>query len=292
MKNDSATANYELRYYSPASTVPQQQKQKEARRKHKRKRQASSGQKAENTNTKQMQLKLIFQNVLLLRRSVFAFHQIKSSNQLRKVCAQAQNTFPVPLTSMLDTASRRNMSSASSNTEEQQQLIFGKFKISKSQIFYESPSDLSAAIVNLRPIVPGHVLVIPKRIVPKLSQLTNEEYDDLWRSVRTVQNALENYYNAGGFNIAVQDGKQAGQSVPHVHVHILPRQEGDFERNDDVYDKLEDWAPTRAMSEEKQRNKVELEVPDDDDRKDRTMQMMEEESQDLKNALLGTEANI
>jgi len=186
---------------------------------------------------------------------------------------------------------------SASNTEEQTkteteaELIFGKFKISKSQIFYESPSDLTAAIVNLRPIVPGHVLVIPKRIVPKLSELTNEEYDDLWRSVRIIQNALESHYHAGGFNVAVQDGKMAGQSVPHVHVHILPRQEGDFERNDDVYDKLEDWAPTRAMCEEKQRNKVELEVPDDDDRKDRTTQMMEEESS-LYKALMGTEANI
>lgn len=189
----------------------------------------------------------------------------------------------------------RNMSASSTNTEQQTNtetdLLFGKFKINKSQIFYESPSHLTAAIVNLRPIVPGHVLVIPKRIVPKLSQLTNEEYDDLWRSVRTIQNALENCYQAGGFNVAVQDGKVAGQSVPHVHVHILPRQGGEFERNDDIYDKLEDWAPTRAMREDKERNKVELEVPDDDDRMDRTMQMMEEES-NLYKALMGTEANI
>mmetsp|Transcript_12194 Transcript_12194/g.22857 ORF Transcript_12194/g.22857 Transcript_12194/m.22857 type:complete len:288 (+) Transcript_12194:1882-2745(+) len=172
-----------------------------------------------------------------------------------------------------------------------QALIFGKFKISPSQIFYKSPSDLTAAIVNLRPIVPGHVLVIPKRIVAKLSDLTNDEYDDLWRSVRIVQSVLEKHYNAGGFNVSVQDGRVAGQSVPHVHVHILPRQKGDFERNDDVYDKLEEWAPTIELSEDKKKDQVELDVPEDDDRKDRTMEMMENESM-LYRALLGIEANI
>jgi len=159
-----------------------------------------------------------------------------------------------------------------------QDLIFGKFRISSSQVFYVSPSGLSAAIVNLRPIVPGHVLVIPKRVVPKLSQLTNDEHDDLWRSVRTVQNALEDTLHAGGFNVAVQDGKEAGQSVSHVHVHILPRKTNDFERNDDVYDKLEAWAPTDAMVKEKEESKEGLYVPDDEDRKDRTMEQMEEET--------------
>jgi Diadenosine tetraphosphate (Ap4A) hydrolase and other HIT family hydrolases len=174
---------------------------------------------------------------------------------------------------------------------QEDHLIFGKFKISTSQIFYKSPSDLTAAIVNLRPIVPGHVLVIPKRIVEKLSDLTNEEYDDLWRSVRVVQNVLEMHYNAGGFNVSVQDGKVAGQSVPHVHVHILPRKKGDFERNDDVYDKLEEWAPTLELSQDKKKNQVELDVPEDEDRKDRTLEMMKNESL-LYRALLGTEANI
>jgi len=116
--------------------------------------------------------------------------------------------------------------------------------------------------------------------VPKLSQLTNDEYDDLWRSVRIVQHALENHYDAGGFNVAVQDGRDAGQSVPHVHVHILPRIKGDFERNDDVYDALEEWAPTNAMVKKnmEEKEKMELNVPDDEDRVDRTMEQMEDEA--------------
>lgn len=183
--------------------------------------------------------------------------------------------------------------STDSNTEisKTTDLLFGKFRIHPSQIFYKSPTGLTHAIVNLRPIVPGHVLVISTRIVRTLSELTDEEYDDLWRSVRIVQNALEKHYDAGGFNVAVQDGRVAGQSVPHVHVHILPRTAGDFERNDDIYDSLEDWAPTSSMSDEKQKNKAPLNVLDDEDRQNRTMEMMETESLTYK-ALLGTEANI
>lgn len=108
--------------------------------------------------------------------------------------------------------------------------------------------------------------------------------------MRTVQNALERHYQASGFNVAVQDGASSGQSVPHVHVHILPRIDGDFERNDDIYDCLQDWAPTSLLQEMKQNSKSQLDVPDDQDRKDRTMQQMEEESQIYRN-LIESESN-
>lgn len=88
------------------------------------------------------------------------------------------------------------------------------------------------------------------------------------------------YSNAGGFNIAVQDGECAGQSVPHVHVHVLPRVVGDLVRNDDVYDELEDWAPTVGMVEDKKKSgggEV-LVVEEDGDRKSRTMEEMEQEA--------------
>ena len=98
---------------------------------------------------------------------------------------------------------------------------------------------------------------------------------------------MESHYKATGFNVAVQDGRSAGQSVPHVHIHILPRKEGDFERNDDVYDELEAWAPTEVMAEEKMKNKVGLEVPDDADRRDMTMKMMEDECMIYRNLLEG-----
>lgn len=81
--------------------------------------------------------------------------------------------------------------------------------------------------------------MIPKRVVPRLTDLTTEEVSDLFFSVHHVTPILERYYNAEALNIAIQDGKASGQSVPHLHVHMLPRKVGDFARNDDVYDEIE-----------------------------------------------------
>lgn len=99
---------------------------------------------------------------------------------------------------------------------------FGKFDIPSSQVFYISPSNLSIALVNLRPLCPGHVLVTSRRVVQHLRELTAEEYDDLWLTVRLVQAMVEQFHGTLGSTIGCQDGKDAGQSVPHVHVHILP----------------------------------------------------------------------
>ncbi|KAL3898263.1 MAG: hypothetical protein SGARI_006721 [Bacillariaceae sp.] len=151
-------------------------------------------------------------------------------------------------------------------------MRFGKFVIPQASIFARTP--LSAAFVNLRPIVPGHVLVMPQRVTPLMEDLSTQEYTDLWLLVRSVQGMLKDHYEATAFNVAVQDGRAAGQSVPHVHVHILPRKGGDFARNDDIYEALEEWAPRSDMAKER----TDMDVPDDEDRVDRTPQMMADEA--------------
>jgi diadenosine tetraphosphate (Ap4A) HIT family hydrolase len=101
---------------------------------------------------------------------------------------------------------------------------FGRFPIPASIVFYDSPSRLTHAFVNLRPLVPGHVLVTPRRIVDRLSLLTQDERDDLWASVRVVRAlVMATHAGVGSCELGVQDGKVAGQSVPHVHVHVFPR---------------------------------------------------------------------
>lgn len=152
------------------------------------------------------------------------------------------------------------------------QQLFGRFKISSNQMFHRTMH--SFAMVNLRPLVAGHVLICSNRVTPLLSDLEDNEYDDLWRSVRTVQKVLKQKYKCDAFNVSVQDGSGAGQSVPHVHVHILPRYVGDLERNDDIYDQLEAWAPRDEMSNKKPK----LEVPEDSERRDRTIEEMAEEA--------------
>eukprot|EP00535_Pseudo-nitzschia_heimii_P001740 CAMPEP_0197191770 /NCGR_PEP_ID=MMETSP1423-20130617/23980_1 /TAXON_ID=476441 /ORGANISM="Pseudo-nitzschia heimii, Strain UNC1101" /LENGTH=198 /DNA_ID=CAMNT_0042644511 /DNA_START=265 /DNA_END=861 /DNA_ORIENTATION=- len=154
-------------------------------------------------------------------------------------------------------------------------MRFGRFVIPEASVFCRSTR--AAAFVNLRPIVEGHVLVVPRVIVPLLSDLGDEDYAALWGMVRTVQSTLKKAYpGTTAFNVAVQDGRAAGQSVPHVHVHVLPRSGGDFDRNDDVYDALEAWAPTEAMAASKP--STDMAVPDDADRVDRTTQEMADEA--------------
>ena len=160
---------------------------------------------------------------------------------------------------------------------------FGKFVIRADCIFYRSSASL--AFVNLRPIVPGHVLVVSRRVVPRLRDLTEDEYVDLWKTVRVVQGILLEHQQSSStttdssFNVSVQDGRGAGQSVPHVHVHILPRVTGDFAQNDEIYQALEEWVPRVSSSDPAAHSTTRLEVPDDDQRRDRTPQEMAEEAE-------------
>ena len=106
---------------------------------------------------------------------------------------------------------------------------FGRIRLAGTQLFFSS--ECTVATVNLKPLCPGHVLVVPKRNVPLLAELPEAERLDLWRSVRIVQDAVCRIHGAAGCKIGVQDGRDAGQSVPHVHVHVLPQgQEKDKER--------------------------------------------------------------
>ena len=98
------------------------------------------------------------------------------------------------------------------------------------------------AFVNLKPILPGHVLVSPRREAPRLSDLSQDETIDLFLTVQRVGRIVEHVFHASSLNIAMQDGVDAGQSVPHVHMHIIPRKAADLEArggNDAIYGMLE-----------------------------------------------------
>ncbi|XP_057660055.1 nitrilase and fragile histidine triad fusion protein NitFhit [Diorhabda carinulata] len=105
--------------------------------------------------------------------------------------------------------------------------------IPSSTVFYQS--QYCFAFTNIRCVVPGHVLVSTLRRVPRLVDLNQEEIADLFQTVIKIQKAMELEHNAESSTICVQDGKYAGQTIPQVHVHILPRKQNDFNRNDDIY---------------------------------------------------------
>ncbi|XP_071960623.1 bis(5'-adenosyl)-triphosphatase-like [Antedon mediterranea] len=100
-------------------------------------------------------------------------------------------------------------------------------------------SKLSIAFVNKKPVLPGHVLVSPIRVVQRFRDMTVDEVSDLFQVVQLVSTEIQTYHRSSSFTMAMQDGEEAGQTVQHVHVHILPRKAGDFERNDDVYSEIE-----------------------------------------------------
>ncbi|CDM37305.1 hypothetical protein DTO013E5_7568 [Penicillium roqueforti] len=118
-------------------------------------------------------------------------------------------------------------------------IYFGSFIVTP-QVFYTT--SLTFALVNLKPILPGHVLVSPRRVVPRVTDLTPDETSDLFLTVRRVGRMVERVYGATSLNIAIQDGADAGQSVPHVHAHIIPRKSADLDHAggmDAIYDLLD-----------------------------------------------------
>lgn len=88
-------------------------------------------------------------------------------------------------------------------------------------------NDLAFAFLTKQPITPGHSLIAPKRVVDKFSDLTNEEQLAIFDLAKKVRLKLEGVFNARGFNYAWNEGEEYGQSVPHFHLHIVPRNKQD-----------------------------------------------------------------
>lgn len=77
------------------------------------------------------------------------------------------------------------------------------------------------------PIVPGHVLIAPRRCMAKYEDLTTDEKSAIEKLRIDIIEALRKTFGAEGFNYAWNENPIAGQSVPHFHLHVLPRKEGD-----------------------------------------------------------------
>ena len=89
-------------------------------------------------------------------------------------------------------------------------------------------NDLAWAFLTNIPITPGHTLIVPKRCVAKYEDLTPEEKEAIEELRIKIIFALDKTFDTQGFNFAWNDGKIAGQSVPHFHLHVVPRKEGDM----------------------------------------------------------------
>ncbi len=95
----------------------------------------------------------------------------------------------------------------------------------EGRVFAETTHSF-AFLANI-PITPGHSLVAPRRIVATVDELAPEELTDLFALVKQVKTVLRQAVGAQGFNCAWNEGRAYGQSVPHLHIHIVPRTQGD-----------------------------------------------------------------
>lgn len=77
------------------------------------------------------------------------------------------------------------------------------------------------------PVSEGHCLVIPKRHVISIDDLADSELKDLYTVLKQTKIMLCEVYQPDGFNIGINEGEAAGQTVPHLHIHLIPRYEGD-----------------------------------------------------------------
>ncbi|KAJ1030189.1 hypothetical protein NDA16_001100 [Ustilago loliicola] len=157
---------------------------------------------------------------------------------------------------------------------EGQKVKFASFDVTE-QVFYRSADSSCSAIVNLKPIVPGHVLVIPTTPYHRLSEVPSDIIATLFQSVQEISRGLEKVFDADALTVSVQDGEAAGQTVPHLHVHILPRKKGDIEPNDLIYEHLEQWGfDMKKLLNQDPTHKVDA----DEDRKSRSRDEMQKEA--------------
>lgn len=102
-------------------------------------------------------------------------------------------------------------------------IVRGKSPATK---IYEDDNTL--AFLDIKPITPGHVLVVPKRHSELLTELDDELVGKLFRTVKKVALAIKkSKLGCRGINYIVADGAEAGQEIFHVHVHIIPRYRSD-----------------------------------------------------------------
>lgn len=88
-------------------------------------------------------------------------------------------------------------------------------------------NDLSFSFLTHMPIVPGHTLICPIRPVKTSEELTSNEWQAIFEMKLKVCEALKKTFHVDGFNFAWNQGEEAGQTVPHFHLHVLPRKIGD-----------------------------------------------------------------
>jgi ATP adenylyltransferase len=88
-------------------------------------------------------------------------------------------------------------------------------------------SPLSVAMLDKFPLNPGHILIVPKRHVSTLFDFSDDERADLFSLLPAIKSYIESRFSPEGYNLGMNIGEAAGQTVSHAHFHVIPRYRGD-----------------------------------------------------------------
>lgn len=104
-----------------------------------------------------------------------------------------------------------------------------KLKISPflDQSRWLSQNDYAFSVRDNFPVSEGHTLIVPKALVSSVFELSDTEIAACWKLLRQEREKLVKMFSPSGFNVGVNDGESAGQTVPHAHIHLIPRYLGD-----------------------------------------------------------------
>ncbi|MFC6826882.1 HIT family protein [Halopelagius fulvigenes] len=94
-----------------------------------------------------------------------------------------------------------------------------------ARIVYET--DAVLAFLDANPLAPGHTLVVPKEAYERVGEMPDDVASEVFAAVHELTPKVEDAANADAVTVGINDGEAAGQEVPHVHVHLVPRFEGD-----------------------------------------------------------------
>ena len=94
-----------------------------------------------------------------------------------------------------------------------------------SNIIYED--DWAVGILDVFPRAMGHTIVVPKQHTETILELPDDQIGKVFEAVKKVTQLLKDKLNPDGFTIGINHGKVSGQAIDHLHVHIIPRFEGD-----------------------------------------------------------------
>ena len=95
----------------------------------------------------------------------------------------------------------------------------------KSNIVYEDENSL--AFLDVKPHAKGHTVIIPKEHAVTIFDVEDESYANLMKTVKKTMSVLKDKLHTDGFNVGWNHNTAGGQVVPHLHIHIFPRYNGD-----------------------------------------------------------------